>query len=156
MPSPYQGFLWRENEESMFWCFHPLADKTNNEHLPKPFLMVIRKSLYIAENCLFSTIFYIKSVLYSYFNFPVTHFVFDTCHKTFFFSKGKLPYWVMFSFTRFSKFFSVIYFTFGKIFRNIIIQLRCDLSITWQSKDYLFSWRTFHFIISRCSWVEQV
>ena len=27
---------WRENEESMFWSFHPLADKTNNEHLRKP------------------------------------------------------------------------------------------------------------------------
>ena len=29
------GFLWRENEEAMFWSFHPLADKTNNEHLPR-------------------------------------------------------------------------------------------------------------------------
>ena len=29
MPFPYQGFLWRENEEAMFWSFHPLADKTN-------------------------------------------------------------------------------------------------------------------------------
>ena len=28
--SPYEGFLWRENEESMFWSFHPLAHKTNN------------------------------------------------------------------------------------------------------------------------------
>ena len=46
MPSPYEGFLWRENEESMFWSFHPLADETNNEHLPKPFFKVIRKSLY--------------------------------------------------------------------------------------------------------------
>ena len=27
-------------------CFVPLADKTNNEHLPKPFFKVIRKSLY--------------------------------------------------------------------------------------------------------------
>ena len=27
-------YFWRENEESMFWSFHPLADKTNNEHLP--------------------------------------------------------------------------------------------------------------------------
>ena len=25
----------------MFWSFHPLADKTNNEHLPKPFFKVI-------------------------------------------------------------------------------------------------------------------
>ena len=31
MPSPYKGFLWRENEEPMFRSFHPLADKTNNE-----------------------------------------------------------------------------------------------------------------------------
>ena len=30
----------------MFWSFHPLADKTNNEHLPKPFFKIIRKSLY--------------------------------------------------------------------------------------------------------------
>ena len=28
-------FLWGENEEAMFWSFHPLADKTNNEHLPR-------------------------------------------------------------------------------------------------------------------------
>ena len=35
--SPHYGFLWRENEEAMFWSFHPLADKTNDEHLPKPF-----------------------------------------------------------------------------------------------------------------------
>ena len=27
-------------------CFVPLADKTNDEHLPKPFFKVIRKSLY--------------------------------------------------------------------------------------------------------------
>ena len=32
MPSTYYGFLWRENEESMFSSSHPLADKTNNEH----------------------------------------------------------------------------------------------------------------------------
>ena len=29
----------------MFWSFHPLADKTNNDHLPKPFFKVTRKSL---------------------------------------------------------------------------------------------------------------
>ena len=46
MPSPYQGFLWRENEESMFWSFHPLSDKTNNEHFAKPFFKVMRKSLW--------------------------------------------------------------------------------------------------------------
>ena len=28
------------------WYFHPLAVKTNNEHLPKPSSKVIRKSLY--------------------------------------------------------------------------------------------------------------
>ena len=39
------GFLWRENKESMFFSFHPLADETKNEHLPKPFFKVIRKSL---------------------------------------------------------------------------------------------------------------
>ena len=36
----------RENEEAMFWSFHPLTDKTNNENLPKPFFKVKRKSLY--------------------------------------------------------------------------------------------------------------
>ena len=30
----------------MFSSSHPLADKTNNEHLPKPFFKVIRKSPY--------------------------------------------------------------------------------------------------------------
>ena len=40
------GILWRENKESMFSSFHPLADKTNNEHFPKPYFRVIRKSLY--------------------------------------------------------------------------------------------------------------
>ena len=40
------GFLWRENEKTMFWSFQSLADKTNNEHLPKPFFWVMRKSLY--------------------------------------------------------------------------------------------------------------
>ena len=29
------GFVWRENEETMLWSFHPLADKSNNEHLPR-------------------------------------------------------------------------------------------------------------------------
>ena len=29
----------------MFWSFHPLADKTNNDHLPKPFFKVTPKSL---------------------------------------------------------------------------------------------------------------
>ena len=42
------GFLWRENEESMLCSFHPLADKTNNKHLRKPFFKVIRKSLYLS------------------------------------------------------------------------------------------------------------
>ena len=43
-------FLWRENEESMFCSFQPLADKTTNEHLPKPFFKDIRKSLYFPRN----------------------------------------------------------------------------------------------------------
>ena len=53
-------FLWRENKESMFCSFHPLADETKNEHLPKPFFKVIRKSLYIATTGLiqnFATVF---------------------------------------------------------------------------------------------------
>ena len=35
---------------AMFWSFHPLADKTNKEHLPKPFFncKVIRKSIAVA------------------------------------------------------------------------------------------------------------
>ena len=44
------GISWRENEESMFWSFHPLADKTSNKHLPKPLFKVIRKSLYQLPN----------------------------------------------------------------------------------------------------------
>ena len=40
------GFSLAENEESMFWSFHPLAHETDDEHLPKPFFKVIRKSLY--------------------------------------------------------------------------------------------------------------
>ena len=40
------GVFWRENEDAMFWSFHPMADKTNKEHLPKPFFKVLRKSLY--------------------------------------------------------------------------------------------------------------
>ena len=39
------GFSLAEKKEAMFWSFHPLADKTNNEHLRKPFFKVIRKSL---------------------------------------------------------------------------------------------------------------
>ena len=35
-------FLLPKNEESMFWSFHPLADKTNNKHLLKPFFKVIQ------------------------------------------------------------------------------------------------------------------
>ena len=34
------------NSEAMFWTFHPSADRTNNEHLRKPFFKVIRKSFY--------------------------------------------------------------------------------------------------------------
>ena len=37
MPSPYQGFLWQKIEESVFWSFHPLADKTNKEDLGNRF-----------------------------------------------------------------------------------------------------------------------
>ena len=38
-------FFDGENEEAMFWSFHPLAHKTSNEHLPRPFFKAIRKSL---------------------------------------------------------------------------------------------------------------
>ena len=31
----------------MFCSFHPLADKTNNNHLPKQFFKDMRKSLYM-------------------------------------------------------------------------------------------------------------
>ena len=46
MPSPYYGFLWRENEELMFLSFHPLADKT---------IKVIRKSVYTRSSHLIQT-----------------------------------------------------------------------------------------------------
>ena len=42
---PIELSLFR-NKESMFSSFHPLADKTNNEHLTKPLFNVIRKSLF--------------------------------------------------------------------------------------------------------------
>ena len=44
----------RENEESTCWSFHPLAEKTNKEHLPKTFFKVIQKSLYMLfkETCM--------------------------------------------------------------------------------------------------------
>ena len=46
IPSPYYGFLWRENEEAMFWSFHSLADKQiTKTYKVKPFFKVIRKSL---------------------------------------------------------------------------------------------------------------
>ena len=43
------GFSLAENEEFMFWSFHPLAYETDDEHLPKPFFKVIRKSLYFKK-----------------------------------------------------------------------------------------------------------
>ena len=42
---PLLGVLWRENEESMFCSFHPLADKANNEHLAKPFFKASKPKL---------------------------------------------------------------------------------------------------------------
>ena len=41
--------------------FHPLADETKNEHLPKPFFKVIRKSLYCLENIDFGHFLDLKS-----------------------------------------------------------------------------------------------
>ena len=40
------GFSLAGKRTGQVWSFHPLADKTNNEPLPKPFFKVIRKSLY--------------------------------------------------------------------------------------------------------------
>ena len=39
---------WCENEEAMFWNFHPLAVRTNNKHLLKLLFKVIRNR----SNCL--------------------------------------------------------------------------------------------------------
>ena len=83
MPSPYEGFLWRENEESIFWSSHPLADKTNNEHLRKPFFKVENHSIVLLLNlllfcrsrscrrrrCLSSPIFQTFLILFSCFFF---------------------------------------------------------------------------------------
>ena len=52
------GFSLSGNEEFMLWSFHPLADKRNNENLPKPFFKVIWKSLYLSSHSWF---FYIRS-----------------------------------------------------------------------------------------------
>ena len=45
IPSPHQGIRWQEKKVATFGSFQPLADKTNIEHLPKPFFKVIRKLL---------------------------------------------------------------------------------------------------------------
>ena len=68
-------FLWGENEEAMFWSFHPWADKTNNEHLPKPFFKVIRKLLYL--HC--KKIYYSRSSGWDFFSSPC--FAFFESHK---------------------------------------------------------------------------
>ena len=39
------GFSLAGKRTGHIWSFHPLADKTNDEPLPKPFLKVIGKSL---------------------------------------------------------------------------------------------------------------
>ena len=44
----------------MFCSFHPLADKTNNKHLRKPFFKVIRKSLYLVKRDLSFNLFVIR------------------------------------------------------------------------------------------------
>ena len=56
----------------MFWSFHPLADKTDNEHLPKPFFKVIRKSLYYSRVHWFS------------FQIPFIHLYLHQCCKLWF------------------------------------------------------------------------
>ena len=39
------GFSLAGKQRVHVWFFHPLADKTNNKHLPKPFFKAMRKSL---------------------------------------------------------------------------------------------------------------
>ena len=56
-------------------CFHPWADKTNNEHLPKPFFKVIRKLLYLP--C--KKIYYCRSTGWDFFSSPC--FAFFESHK---------------------------------------------------------------------------
>ena len=48
---------------SLCLIFHVLGDKTNNEHLPKPFFKVIRKSLYSSSGCCSSRLKRIRKVL---------------------------------------------------------------------------------------------
>ena len=41
----YLGFLWQENDETIFWSYRLLAEKTNNGHLRKSSFKLKRKSL---------------------------------------------------------------------------------------------------------------
>ena len=56
---------WAKREESMFWSFHALADKTNNGPFPKPFFRVIRRSngLICKRKYAFWLLIFAKSVL---------------------------------------------------------------------------------------------
>ena len=40
------GFSLAGNEEAIFLIFNPMADRANNEHLPKPFFKIIRNSIH--------------------------------------------------------------------------------------------------------------
>ena len=44
---PILGFSSARKRRVYVLIFHPLVGKTNNEHLPKPFFKLIRKSLYL-------------------------------------------------------------------------------------------------------------
>ena len=57
------GFLWRENEEAMFLTFHPLADKTNNEHLQNHFSTSYENRSKTLNNCNNTKIDFIIDVL---------------------------------------------------------------------------------------------
>ena len=65
----------------MFWSSHPLADKTNNEHLRKPFFKVENRSIVLLLNLLLFLPFSLLSPasllkLPNILNFPHTLFVF--------------------------------------------------------------------------------
>ena len=65
-------FFGRKRKRPCFDLFHPLADKTNNEHLLKPFFKVIQKSLEMfthqqSSSNQFHTFLHCRSKFYSYF-----------------------------------------------------------------------------------------
>ena len=55
------GFSLAGKRRSHVLIFHPLADKTKNEHLPNPVFKVIRKSLY--RGCKHSTTHFLSDII---------------------------------------------------------------------------------------------